>query len=362
MKCRIWCVIGLMMLVCIIPLGVLADEYSTLTVRVEDIYGVSVDNARVSITYVYPRSEDTDIPDQLTKQGAASFLLETNREYVLTISKAGYLPHAEIVELEEDTRVTVVLEYAQKVPVIHMKRYTVIPHEVGPGEQFQLQVVIENEGTGDALNVKIGFTPTQFFSAVQPSSSAYFSRLDVGDITSINLTFVVSGETLSGVYDLPLTITYQDAMGMTHTTQETVGITVLRKPLVKLLNIVFPREVEQSESFSFSVEIGNTGRFPVNGLYLDIGSDMDWEYYSYYVGSLEAGDFDTFVSDVTADTPGEHVFTVGVGYIDDFNREHHEEYQYTLTVTEKVRETPTPQEEGFFDRLMKWIKSFLGLN
>jgi hypothetical protein len=362
MNVRIWCAIGLITVVCIIPYGVLADDYSILTVKVEDIYGVSIDNARVQITYVYQRSDDTDIPDQLTKQGAASFSLETNREYAVTVTKAGYLPYTEVVELEEDTTVTATLEYAQKVPVIHMKRYTVIPQEVGPGEQFQLQVVIENEGTGDALSVKIGFTPTQFFSAVQPSSSAFFSRLDVGDITSIILTFAVSGETLSGVYDLPLTIMYQDAMGMVHTTQETVGVTILRKPLVKLLNMDFPSEVQQSESFSFSVEIGNTGRFPVNGLYLEIESDMDWEYYSYYVGSLEAGDFDTFVSDVTADRPGDHVFTVRVGYIDDFNREHHEEQRYTITVTEKVTQTPPPQEEGLFERLMKWIKSFLGLN
>jgi uncharacterized membrane protein len=361
MNYRIWCVIGLIALMCIPP-TVLADDYAELTVEVEDIYGVPIDDARVSLTYVYQRPEDTDILDQLTDRGVTSFVLETNREYVVTVSKAGYLPFTELVELEEDTTVTAVLEYAQKLPIIHVRRYSVFPQEVEPGEQFRLQVVIENEGTSDALNVKIGVTPTQFFSPVQPSSSAYFNRLDVGDLTTVNLTFAVSGEALSGVYDLPLAISFKDAAGMVHTVQETVGVTILRVPMVKLLNIDFPREVQQSESFTFSLEIGNTGRFLVNGLYLEIESNMDWEYSSYYVGSLEAGDFDTFVSEVSASEPGDHAFTVRIGYVDDFNREHHEEYQYSVTVTETVSQTPPPQEKGFVERFIQWIKSFLGLN
>ena len=364
MKYTIWCIIGLI-IAASIPVSstfLQAEEYVELTVEVEDIYGAPIEDARVSLTYVFPRPEDTDIIDQLTERGVTSFMLEPYREYVITVSKAGYLPFTQLVELEEDTTVTAVLEYAQKIPVIHVKRYAVFPEEVEPGEQFRLQVVIENQGTSDALNVKVQVTSTQFFSPVQPSSSAYFDRLDVGDLTSVTLTFAVSGEAFSGVYDLPLTISFQDATGMVHTAQETVGVTILRIPRVKLLNVDFPQEVQQSEPFAFSVEIGNTGRFLVNGLYLEIESDMDWEYSSYYVGSLEAGDFDTFVSEVTASTSGTHEFTVTIGYVDDFNREHHEEFHYTLTVTEKVTETPPPQEKGLLERFISWIKSFLGLN
>ncbi|MBU7048295.1 MAG: hypothetical protein HXS54_17830 [Theionarchaea archaeon] len=164
------------------------------------------------------------------------------------------------------------------------------------------------------------------------------------------------------MYDLALAITYTDATGLPYTVQETVGIPILRKPLVKLLNVEYPEEVEQGEVFNFSVEIVNTGRFAVNGLYLEIESDMEWEFYSYYIGSLEAGDFDTFESEVVAEEPGEHTFTIRVGFIDDFNREHSQEESFSLSVKEKVRETPPPQEEkGLWQRFIEFLKAFLGL-
>jgi hypothetical protein len=340
-----------------------ADEYATLTITVTDVYGVLIDDARVSVNYVYSQDEDVDIPDQFTVRGSAAFRLETERDYTISVTKAGFLSHTEKVELEEDTTLTITLEYAQNIPVLHMKRFSVTPQEVQPGEQFQLYVVIENEGTGDALNVKVTFDPADNFSPVQPSSSAYFGRLDVDDLTSLKQTFVVSGEALSGVYDLTLTVLYSDAAGQSYSVQETVGITILRKPLVKLLNASYPEETEQGELFTFSVEIGNIGRFDVNGLYLEVESDMDWEYYSYYIGSLEAGDFDTFESDVLPEHPGDYTFVIRVGYVDDFNKEHYQEESFSISVTEKVQQTtPVPQEKGLWQQIIDFLKSFLGLD
>jgi hypothetical protein len=338
------------------------DYYAVLTVTVKDVYETPIDDARVSVTYVYLRPEDEDIPDQFTVKGAASFDLEASREYILTVTKAGFLPYTEKIELEEDTTITVILEYARKAPILHMNRYTLTPEEVGPGENFELYVTVENEGTDDALNVKVTIAPNQFFSPVQPKTSAYFERLDVGKLISIRVLFAVSGEALSGVYNLAVTISYQDAAGLIYTAQETVGVPILRKILVKLLNVEYPEEVEQGEQFTFSVEVGNIGRFAVNGLYLEIESYMDWEYYSYYIGSLEAGDFDTFESEVVTDIPGEHIFTITVGFIDDFNRGHRQEESFSVLVKEKAEEPPPPQkEEGLWERIIEFIKAFLGL-
>ncbi len=340
-----------------------AGEYAVLTVEVSDIYGDSIDNARVHVDYVYRQDEDVDITDQFTRNGAATFYLETEREYIVSVAKAGFLPYTDTVELEEDTTLSVTMEYAQNVPVLHMKRYSLSPEQVGPGESFQLHVVIGNEGTGDALNVRIAFETAQNFSPVQPSSSAYLERLDVGEITSIRQTFTVSGEALSGVYNLTLTISYSDAAGLSYSLQETVGISILRKPLIRLLNVEYPREVGEAESFTFSVDVANVGRYTVNGLYLEVESDLDWEYTSYYIGSLEAGDFDTFESEVVPKYAGEHTFVIRVGFVDDFNREHYQEESFSLSVTEKAEETSPPQEEkGLWQKFIDFLKSFLGLD
>lgn len=352
-------------LLCLVPVLSVskAEEYATLAVTVADEYGSVIDGARVTVDYVYPQDEDSPIPDQFTERGVATFYLEAEREYIVTITKAGFKSHTETVELEEDTTITATLEYAQSIPILHMRRFSVSPQLVGPGESFQLYVVIENEGTGDALNVKVTFDPAQNFSPVQPSSSAYFERLDMGEVASVKQTFTVSGEALSGVYDLTLAILYQDAAGLSQTVQETVGISILRKPLVKLLNVDYPGEAEQAEPFTFSVEIANTGRFAVNGLYLEVESDMDWEYYSYYIGSLEAGDFDTFVSEVVPQYMGEYTFVIRVGFVDDFNNEHYQEESFSVSVAEKVQETSAPQEEeGLWQRFINFLKSFLGLD
>ncbi len=341
-----------------------AEEYRNLTIKVEDVYGTPIDNARVSVNYMYPQSDDKTILDVFTKNGLATFTLEADREYIVTITKAGFLSHTEEVDLEEDTVVNVILEYSQNIPVLHIQRYTVSPPEVAPGDHFQVSVVIENKGTGDALNVKVTTTPTQVFSPVQPSSSAYFERLDTGKLTSAQLTFAVSGEALSGVYDLVFVVSYQDALGLAHTVQESVGIPILRKPLLTLLNVEYPQEIEKGTPFTFSAEVANIGRFAVNGVYIKVVSSMDWEYDSYYVGSLEAGDFDTFTSEVTPTTPGEHSFTIVVGYVDDFNREHSQEESFSISVTEKVQETSPPEEgeKGLWEKFIEYIKAFLGLD
>jgi hypothetical protein len=354
--------VGLLFLVLFQP-SILADETAVLTVRVADVYGDLIDDARVYIDYVYPQDEDVEIPYQFTKNGVTTFYLEAEREYTMRVYKAGFTTYMGTVELEDDTTVDVMLEYAQNVPLLHMKRYTVTPQKVGPGEYFQVYVVIENEGTGDALSVKVTFDPVEDVSPVQPSSSAYFERLDVSDITSVSQSFVVSGEALSGVYDLSLTITYSDNTGASYSAQETVGISILRKPMVKLLNVDYPVQAEQGESFTFSVDIANTGRFDVNGLYLEVESDMDWEYTSYYIGSLEAGDFDSYESEVVPSSPGECTFVIRVGFVDDFNRELSQEESYSVYVIEKVQETPLPQEErGLWQRFIDFLKSFLGLD
>ncbi|MGC1122458.1 MAG: hypothetical protein WBA22_15305 [Candidatus Methanofastidiosia archaeon] len=341
---------------------VTAEDYAVLTVAVYDVYENRIDSARVSVSYVYPRPEDASIPDQFTEKGTASFTLKVDREYIVTVTKAGFAPHSELVEFEEETTLVVTMEYQQNLPELHVKRYTVTPDQVGSGEQFQLHLVIENEGTGDALNVSVFFAPSQVFSPVQPSSSAYFERLDMGKVVSVIQMFAVSGEALSGVYDLGLTISYQDPLTMPHTVQETMGISILRKPLLKLLNIDCPQEVDQGNTFTFSVDVANIGRFVVNGVYLEVKSDMNWEYTSYYIGSLEAGDFDTFESEVTPHEPGEHHFTVRTGFVDDFNREHYQEASFAVTVREIVEESPPPAEEkGLWDRFIEFLKAFLGL-
>ena len=340
-----------------------AQEFAVFTVVVSDLYGKSIDDARVSVNYVYPRPEDADILDQFTQEGIASFQLEADREYVVTVTKAGFLPHTEMVELEKDKTLKITLEYQQRAPVLHVKRYSITPEIVQPGEHFQLHLVVENEGTDDALTMKVTFGSSQLFSPVQPSSSAYFERLDVGDSASVSQTFAVSGDVVSGVYDLVVTISYKDAIGMLQTVQGTIGITVLRKPLIKLLNVDYPAAVEEGVPFTFSVDVANTGRFAVNGLYLEVESDMDWEYSSYYIGSLEAGDFDTFVSDVLP-TAGEHTFVITVGFVDDFNKEHSQKESFSVTVKEITeKETPPPQKEkGLWQRFIEFLKAFLGLD
>jgi hypothetical protein len=346
-----------------VPYASRADDYAELTVKVQNVYGNLINDARVSISYAFPQEDDVDIPDQFTKNGVAVFFLETDREYIVSVTKAGFAAHSERVDLEEDTTLSITLEYVQSVPLLHMTRYSVSPEQVEPGESFELYMVIENEGTGDALNVTVTFEASENFSPGQPSSSAYFDRLDIGEITSALQTFVVSGEALSGVYDVTVTISYSDASGLSYTVQGTVGISVLRKPLVKLLNVDYPTQVLQGESFKFSADVANIGRFAVNGLYLEVESDMDWEYTSYYIGSLDAGDFDSFEAEVVATTPGEHTFIIRVGFVDDFNKEHFQEESFSVPVTEKVPEqTSTPQEKGLWQRFIDFLKSFLGLD
>ncbi|MBU7022726.1 MAG: hypothetical protein HXS40_01050 [Theionarchaea archaeon] len=338
-----------------------AEDYAVLTVDVHDIYGDSIDSARVSVSFLHPRPEDASIPDQFTVRGMTSFTLKAYREYAVTVTKAGFASHSEQVDLEEDTTLTVTMDFQPQLPELHVMSYMVQPEEVSPGELFELRLQIKNEGTGDALNVSVSFASSEYFSPAQPSSSAYFERLDIGRVRSVKQMFAVSGEAPSGVYDLELTISYQDPSITFHTTQAKVSISIKRKLLLKLLNVTYPQELDRGNTFTFSADVANIGRFAVNGVYLEVESDMDWEYTSYYIGSLEAGDFDTFEADVTPYETGEHHFTVRTGFVDDFNKEHYQEASFLITVREIVRETPPPEEEGLWDRLIEFLKAFLGL-
>lgn len=340
---------------------VTSEPYAVLTIAVCDVYRTTIDNARVSVSYCYPRPEDASIPDVFTVDGVASFTLKAFREYTVTITKSGFSSYSELIELEEDTTLEVTMEYQQQVPELHIKRYTVQPDDVSPGGQFEVLLVIGNEGTGDALNVSVFFASTEFISPVQPSSSRHFNRLDVGKERSANQMYAVSGEAPSGVYDLELTISYQDPSATFHTTQQTVSVSITRTPLLRLLNSDFPQEVDQGQTFTFSVDVANIGRFAVNGVYLEIVSDMNWEYISYYIGNLEAGDFDSFESEVISYEPGEHDFTMKMAFIDELNRERYQETPFKVTVLEIVEESRPQEEKGLWDRFIEFLKALLGL-
>lgn len=251
--------------------------------------------------------------------------------------------------------------------------YRTNPASVSPGDRFDLEITVKNDGDTSAKNLLVSLgltpsTPSQGAAGEAAPSGVPISLLDTGSVALVGTVqpdesettvfhLAADGRALSGAYNLAVRLQHDGGQ-----VEQVIGLVLVRRPRIDIVTIDYPGEVTAGKSFKVSAEIANVGSFKANGVSVRLTSpDLDIGEGTLFVGELEPGDADTFEARVTASDPGRKTATLTLTYLDDFNREGKLTRDIVFRVA-KVEPGPSGGEgAGFWARIWGFIRALFGV-
>ncbi len=198
---------------------------------------------------------------------------------------------------------------------VSIKDVVSYPEEVEPGEVFDVSIEIKNTHDFDIknINVKLILTkeseptnpfdptaaPTQGedlpFAPYQSSSEKFLEELESNEEENFKFKLIVLPETSSGVYKVPVEITYEDGNGRNYSKKGLISIIVNSIPELKVSledSIVLIKGKENT----FSIKLINSGLANVKFVYVKANEVSGLRFVSekeQYLGDIDSDDFDS---------------------------------------------------------------------
>jgi hypothetical protein len=254
---------------------------------------------------------------------------------------------------------------------------TTEPANISPGDEFTLKLKMKNAGDSKAsgtvmtLDIKSissteapasteqrSVSPKAPISVIGDSNVRYLGSIYKGGEVEASFLMIADGSAQSGTYNLDIKLDYS-----TRSQSQVVGIVLIRKPDLDIIQPAVPSKAEAGKKFNFATDIVNAGNYVANCVSVELGSDgADIESPNYFVGTLEASDIDTFETQVTFDKPGGKDLKLRVNYIDDFNRTHTIEKDFKIKIGDHADEVESRKESaGFLASMARFFKAIFGL-
>ena len=304
--------------------------------------------------------------------------------------------------------------------IIHSYETDVKPLQ--PGSNFKLKMSVSNAGNADARAVSVVFgggatgsthnpegTPdpqgvgggsgdVSNFAPLGNSNVVLLGDMIQGATMMPEQSFIVNVSATPGAYPFKISFVYSDPAG--NRLVDDAVITLLVHSLPQL-DITFYRPVEGSINVDMGgplpIQITNLGKKPVVlGNVVATSQQGNLMNNSMFLGSIEAGGYQTFDPMFMPNQPGPATIELSIGYTDDFNQTQTFKTQLEVNV-EAAMPTPEPfpatdeegnpvldedgnpvmidpmapwpdpgqqptQKESFFGKLWNALKAFFGIS
>jgi hypothetical protein len=230
--------------------------------------------------------------------------------------------------------ILLVLSFVQ-VSAVAIKDVTSNPEQVAPGETSDISIKIENifDYTIYNLNVKLDLT-TVPFAPYQSSSEKFIDEIDDGDKENFNFELITLPSASTGIYKIPVNITYETENGSIISKQELISITVNSIPKISLSADNAETLIKGTEN-SLPIKIINSGLSDVKFLYVSLADSGGVRVLSskeQYMGDISSDDFDTatFSIYVSPTSLNSVSIPVTLTYLDSTNKEYTEIKEITI--------------------------------
>ena len=225
------------------------------------------------------------------------------------------------------------------------------PSEVIPGETFSTTIEVENIFDYDItnLNVKLDLSQSPF-APYQSSSEKFVDELQSDDEEKFTFKLIVLPETASGIYKVPVEITYENDDAENKTKKETISLTVNSKPELKVsledsITLIKGKENE------LSIRIINSGLADVKFVYLTATENLGLKFLSekeQYIGDIDSDDFDNIKYSVyiSETSPNSVILPIVLKYKDATNKE----FTETKSLSLRIYSLKEAQNLGLVDK------------
>jgi len=181
------------------------------------------------------------------------------------------------------------------ISAVSIKDISSYPNEIAPGQVAEVQIKIENVFEYDIsnLNIKLDLSEAPF-APYQSSSEKYLDELESEKEKIFRFDIIALPETPSGIYKIPVQISYSDDEGINQTKREIVSLIINSKPELKV-SLEDSITLVKGQENEISIRIINSGLADVKFVYLTIGDTTGIKILSekeQYIGDIDTDDFD----------------------------------------------------------------------
>ncbi len=176
-------------------------------------------------------------------------------------------------------------------PKVIVSGYSISPETVMAGEEFTVSITLKN--TSEKKSVQnMTVTASCDSPGLLPendSDTVYISKLGKGVETSIELTYKADLEIVPQLYNITLTIQYDNSDATALTSSGTVPVIISQPLRVEMDTPQIPQEVNAGDTFPLSVQVMNMGRSKVFNVRCELSVPGLIPSSSAFIGNLEAG-------------------------------------------------------------------------
>jgi hypothetical protein len=355
----------------------------TLSFQVANLGGYTAGNLRVSLgasSLAVPRDGSSLwVIDRLLAEGTAELSLHLA---LTSTAPAGYgslelvIEYYDYLGQQYTSTQSVGLRISSNLtaqPRVLLSAYHTDPEVLSPGDTFQLAIDLINAGKSDTDQILVtlggedgsGIKP---FAILGASNVRFLSQLASGETVQVEHRLIVDGAAESGVYNLPVSLAYDDLNGERRVESHLINLLVNRRPQIQIDFYNQPAPGLVGQPLILPIELVNIGRSPVNISTAEIsGEELEVQTGSAYIGVLDGGTAGTLDAEITPQAGGSLPVLVSVHYLDDFNQP--QVLTQTLTVQVEEPAAPeTPEEnateteaESLGDWILKIVRGLFGL-
>ena len=176
-------------------------------------------------------------------------------------------------------------------PKVIVSGYSISPEAVMAGEEFTANITLKN--TSERKSVQ---NMTVTASCDSPSlllendsGTFYISKLAKGAETNIELKYKADMEIVPQLYNITLTILYDNSDATPLSSSGTVPVIVSQPLRVEMDTPQIPQEVNAGDTFPLSVQVMNMGRSKVFNVRCELSAPGLIPSSSAFIGNMEAG-------------------------------------------------------------------------
>lgn len=214
----------------------------------------------------------------------------------------------------------------ESTPKLIIEDYYLEPQTIEAGKPFKLYLKFFNTNAKKAVkNIKIfltsdtqesvgsgengqprGAMPTaSVFTPVDSSNTFYIANIAPGARVEKEISFTTVPDTAAKTYTVVANFEYEDAKANKYTDTAQIGVPVVQQAKLEVGDVLPQGEFMLGSETPLSIDYYNTGKANLSNVMIKIkGEGLKFDTPSYYKGAFAPGSQDTFLVNVTPETPG----------------------------------------------------------
>ncbi len=242
----------------------------------------------------------------------------------------------------------------ESTPKLIIEDYYLEPQTIEAGKPFKLYLKFFNTNAKKAVkNIKIfltsdtqesvgsgengqpgGAMPTaSVFTPVDSSNTFYIANIAPGARVEKEISFTTVPDTAAKTYTVVANFEYEDSKANKYTDTAQIGVPVVQQAKLEVGDVLPQGEFMVGGETPLSIDYYNTGKANLSNVMIRIkGEGLKFDTPSYYKGAFAPGSQDTFMVNVTPDTPGDKKVELVWTFEDSMGvtQEIKKEYEFTV--------------------------------